>query len=204
MDSFGEICTMFTGIIEATGIVKEVVMTGSNRSFWIDSPLSNEFKVDQSISHSGVCLTIEETKEWTHRVTAIDETLKKTNLENWVPGTPVNIERCLAINGRLDGHFVQGHVDTTGKCLKRTEKNGSWEFVIEFPKKFAELIIEKGSVCLNGISLTAFNVKKNRFTVAIIPYTFGRTTIQHTIKGDLVNLEFDLLGKYLLRSLSFR
>jgi riboflavin synthase len=198
MDSFGEICTMFTGIIEATGIVKEVITNGTNRSFWVESPLSTEFKVDQSISHSGVCLTVDEINDSSHRVTAIDETLKKTNIDNWVAGTLVNIERCLAINGRLDGHFVQGHVDTTGKCLKRTEKHGSWEFVIGFPKKFAGLIIEKGSICLDGISLTAFNVKKNRFTVAVIPFTFDHTTIQHTIKGDLVNLEFDLLGKYLL------
>ncbi len=204
MDSFGEICTMFTGIIEATGIVKEVITNGSNRSFWVESPLSTEFKVDQSISHSGVCLTVEEIKGSSHRVAAIDETLKKTNLENWVVGTLVNIERCLAINGRLDGHFVQGHVDTTGKCLKRKEKNGSWEFVIEFPKKFAGLIIEKGSICLNGISLTSFNVKKNRFTVAVIPYTFDHTTIQQTIKGDLVNLEFDLLGKYITRRLELK
>jgi riboflavin synthase len=204
MDSFGEICTMFTGIIEATGLVKEIITNGSNRSFWVESPLSNEFKPDQSISHSGVCLTVEEIKGSIHRVTAIDETLKKTNLDNWVAGTIVNIERCLAINGRLDGHFVQGHVDTTGKCLERTEKNGSWEFVIEFPKKFAELIIEKGSVCLNGISLTAFKVKKNRFTVAIIPYTFDHTNIQQIIKGDLVNLEFDLLGKYINRKLELK
>ena len=204
MDSFGEICTMFTGIIEATGIVKEVITKGSNRSFWVESPLLNELKIDQSISHSGVCLTVEEIKSSAHRVTAIDETLKKTNLENWVEGTLVNIERCLAINGRLDGHFVQGHVDTTGKCLKRTEKNGSWEFTIEFPKKFAELIIEKGSICVNGISLTAFNVKKNRFTVAIIPYTFDHTNIQQLLKGDLVNLEFDLLGKYINRKLDLK
>ena len=195
---------MFTGIIETTGLVKEVITNGSNRSFWIESPLSYEFKVDQSISHSGVCLTVEEIKGSGHRVTAIHETIKKTNLSNWAEGTLVNIERCLVINGRLDGHFVQGHVDTTGKCLKKTEKNGSWEFVIEFPKKFAELIIEKGSVCLNGISLTAFNVKRNRFTVAIIPYTFDHTDIQQTIKGDPVNLEFDLLGKYINRKLGLK
>ena len=202
MDSFGEICTMFTGIIEATGVVKDVIANGSNISFWVESPLSPEFKVDQSISHSGVCLTVEEIKGMAHRVTAIDETLKKTNLQNWVAGSLVNIERCLAINGRLDGHFVQGHVDTTGECLKRTEKDGSWEFVIGFPKKFAELIIEKGSICMNGISLTAFNVKKNRFTVAVIPYTFDHTNIKQLLKGDLVNLEFDLLGKYISRKIS--
>jgi riboflavin synthase len=204
LDSFGEICTMFTGIIEATGIVTEVVTKGSNRYFWIKSRLSGEFKVDQSINHNGVCLTIEEVGDSTHRVTAIDETLKKTNLEDWVAGTLVNIERCLPINGRLDGHFVQGHVDGTGKCLKRIEKNGSWEFVIDFPKKFAGLIIEKGSVCLNGISLTAFNVKKSRFTVAVIPYTFEHTNIQQTMMGDQVNLEFDLLGKYITRRLELK
>ncbi len=204
MKSFGEICTMFTGIIEATGIIKEVIVKGSNRSFLVESPLSAEFKVDQSISHSGVCLTVEEIKGAVHRVTAIAETLKKTNLENWTTGSLINIERCLAINGRLDGHFVQGHVDTTGKCLERKEKNGSWEFVIEFPKKFASLVIEKGSVCLNGISLTAFNVRKNRFTVAIIPYTFDHTNIHQTLKGDRVNLEFDLLGKYINRKLELK
>ena len=204
MDSFRDICTMFTGIIETTGKVKEVIVNGSNRSFWVESPISHEFKVDQSVSHSGVCLTVEEIKESVHRVTAIDETLKKTTLDDWNEDTIVNIERCLPINGRLDGHFVQGHVDTTGECVKRTEKKGSWEFVIEFPKKFAELIIEKGSVSLNGISLTAFNVKKNRFTVAIIPYTFEHTNMHRVLAGDTVNLEFDLLGKYINRKLELK
>jgi riboflavin synthase len=195
---------MFTGIIETTGIIKEIIDHGSNRTFWIESSLSAEFKVDQSISHSGVCLTVEEIKESLHRVTAIEETLSKTNLKNWATGTMVNIERCLPLNGRLDGHFVQGHVDTTGTCLKRKEKRGSWEFEFEFPGKFAELIIEKGSITVNGISLTAFNVKKKSFTVAIIPFTFEHTNIQSIDKGDKVNLEFDLLGKYLLRRLSLK
>jgi len=195
---------MFTGIIEATGKVIDVVMDGSNRSFWVESPLSNEFKVDQSVCHSGVCLTVEEINGSVHRVTAIDETLKKSNLKNWAVGTLVNLERCLTVNGRLDGHFVQGHVDTKGKCLERTEKKGSWEFVIEFPKKFAELVIEKGSICVNGISLTIFNVKKNRFTVAIIPYTFGHTDVKVIVPGDFVNLEFDLLGKYINRKLELK
>ena len=132
---------MFTGIIETTGLVKDIIINGLNRTFWIESSLSPEFKVDQSVSHNGVCLTIEEIKGSLHRVTAIDETLQKTTLGSWIAGSLVNIERCLPLNGRLDGNFVQGHVDTTGTCINRTEKNGSWEFEIEFHEKFAELII---------------------------------------------------------------
>ena len=193
---------MFTGIIETTGLVKDIIINGLNKTFWIESSLSPEFKVDQSVSHSGVCLTIEELKGTQHRVTAIDETLQKTNLNNWVTGSLVNIERCLSLNGRLDGHFVQGHVDIPGNCINRTEKKGSWEFEIEFPEKFAELIIEKGSVCLNGISLTAFNVSKNSFSVAIIPYTFGHTNMKELRVADDVNLEFDMVGKYIARKIS--
>jgi riboflavin synthase len=190
---------MFTGIIEATGSVKEVIPNGSNKTFWVQSSVSPELKIDQSVSHSGVCLTVEEIRGDQHRVTAIDETLKKTNLADWQTGTTINIERCLPLNGRLDGHFVQGHVDATGTCKKRTEKAGSREFEFEFPKKFAALIIEKGSVSVNGISLTAFNVKKKSFTVAVIPYTFEHTNIKEINPGDKVNLEFDLVGKYILR-----
>lgn len=195
---------MFTGIIETIGTVKSVISNGSNQTFWVESELSGSFKIDQSVSHSGVCLTVEEIKDNQHRVTAIAETLDKTNLGTWAEGEKVNIERCLQVNSRLDGHFVQGHVDTTGICKKRREKKGSWEFEFEFPAKFAELIIEKGSVCVNGISLTAFNVKKKRFTVAIIPYTFEHTNIHTIEEGSLVNLEFDLLGKYLQRRLSLK
>lgn len=195
---------MFTGIIEATGTVKTVISNGSNKTFWIECKISPELKVDQSVSHSGVCLTVEEIRDNCHRVTAIDETLRKTNIGKWVTGTPVNLERCLPVNGRLDGHFVQGHVDTIGTCLKRREKDGSWEFEFGFPGKFAELIIEKGSIAVNGISLTAFNVKKKSFTVAIIPFTFEHTNIHTIHKGDTVNLEFDILGKYLLRRLSLK
>ena len=190
---------MFTGIIEAPGIIKDIISTGSNKTFWIGSSLAAEFTVDQSVSHSGVCLTVEEIKGALHRVTAIDETLSKTNLKYWATGNIVNIERSLPLNGRLDGHFVQGHVDTTALCINKTEKSGSWEFEIEFPEKFTALIIEKGSICLNGISLTAFNVKKDRFTVAIIPYTFEHTNIKQTEVGGKVNLEFDMLGKYIQR-----
>jgi riboflavin synthase len=193
---------MFTGIIETAGVVKELISNGSNKTFWVESPISAELKADQSVSHSGVCLTVEEIMGHMHRVTAIEETLQKTNIGAWAAGTAVNIERCLALNSRLDGHFVQGHVDTTGTCLHRKEKNGSWEFEFEFPPKFAELVIEKGSVCLNGISLTAFHVKKKKFTVAIIPYTYEHTNIQYIQPGDTVNIEFDLIGKYLLRRLS--
>jgi riboflavin synthase len=190
---------MFTGIIESMGVVKEVIFNGSNKTFWISSPLSDQFKVDQSISHSGVCLTVEAIKNPLYRVTAIDETLKKTTIGSWAIGTAVNIERCLQLNGRLDGHFVQGHVDTTGTCVSRTEKDGSWEFIIEFPKAFAPLVIEKGSICINGISLTAFNVGPSSLTVAIIPYTFEHTNINTVQKGTPVNLEFDMIGKYIQR-----
>lgn len=193
---------MFTGIIETTGIVKDLISNGSNKTFWVQSPISGELKVDQSVSHSGVCLTVEEIKEGMHRVTAIEETLQKTNIGSWSAGTIVNIERCLVLNGRLDGHFVQGHVDTTGTCIAKKEKNGSWEFEFEFPSKFAELLIEKGSVCINGISLTVFHVKKKKFTVAIIPYTYEYTNIKYVNPGDTINIEFDLIGKYLLRRLS--
>jgi riboflavin synthase len=190
---------MFTGIIETVGRIAEIIPNGSNKSFWVESPLSAEFKVDQSVSHSGICLTIEDVQGQLHKVTAIEETLKKTNLGSWQPGTPVNIERSLLLNSRLDGHFVQGHVDTTGICKRLKEKAGSWEFVFDFPRKFAGLIIEKGSICVNGISLTAFEVKKKSFTVAIIPFTFEHTNIGQVRPGDAVNLEFDLLGKYIQR-----
>lgn len=193
---------MFTGIIEALGEVKEVIASGSNRVFRIGSPLSPAFRVDQSVSHNGVCLTVDENRDGFHRVTAIEETLQKTNLGSWKPGTLVNIERCLQLNGRLDGHFVQGHVDTTAMCTGVAEKDGSREFVFTFPEKFAELVIEKGSVCVNGISLTAFNVDRNSFTVAIIPYTFEHTNIQQITPGSTANLEFDMIGKYIQRRIT--
>lgn len=192
---------MFTGIIETVGVVKDVIVNGSNKTFWIESSLSTEFKVDQSVSHSGVCLTIEEISGNQHRVTAIDETLRKTNLGSYTAGTLVNIERCLPLNGRLDGHFVQGHVDTTGSCVKKTQKEGSWELEFKFPEKFGSFIIEKGSICVEGISLTAFNVTKNSFTVAIIPYTFDHTNCKEIVEGSSVNVEFDLLGKYIQKKL---
>lgn len=193
---------MFTGIIQSTGVIKAVISNGYNKTFWVESSISGELKTDQSVSHSGVCLTVEEVGEKSHRVTAIDETLGKTNLAAWKEGTLINLEQCLQLNDRLDGHIVQGHVDATGECTKRKEKKGSWEFEFSFPKKLAGLIIEKGSICVNGISLTCFDVKRKSFRVAIIPYTFEYTNIKEVQEGDLVNIEFDLIGKYLLRTLS--
>jgi riboflavin synthase len=193
---------MFTGIIEATGIVKEVITNEPNRSFWIESRISGEFQPDQSVSHDGVCLTVEEVGIGMHKVTAIPETLKKTCLSNWKEGTVVNLERCLRLEDRLDGHIVQGHVDCTATCLSVNKKKGSREFEFGFPRKFAALVIEKGSVCINGISLTAFDVKKKSFRVAIIPYTLEYTNVGNIKKRTVVNIEFDIIGKYLLRSLS--
>ncbi|HEX4374583.1 MAG TPA: riboflavin synthase [Puia sp.] len=191
---------MFTGIIEDIGVIKKISSKSKNKTFWIESSISKELKIDQSLSHSGVCLTVEEINSNVHRVTAIDETLKKTNLGNWKTGDLVNLERCLQMNGRLDGHIVQGHVDATGICKSRKENGGSWEFSFEFPKKFSHLVIEKGSICLNGISLTAFNVKKKSFSVAIIPYTFEHTDIKNVFPESKANLEFDMIGKYILKN----
>ena len=190
---------MFTGIIESTGSVKEVISTGNNKTFWINSPLATALKVDQSLSHNGVCLTVEAIKDGQHRVTAIAETLLKTNLRNWQPGTILNLERCMQLNGRLDGHIVQGHVDCIAECTGIVEKGGSWEFDFSFPEGFSNNIIEKGSVTINGISLTLFNVAHHSFTVAIIPYTYQHTNMNVLKKGDFVNIEFDVVGKYVER-----
>ena len=195
---------MFTGIIEAIGTIETVISSGTNRTFWVASPISTEFSIDQSISHNGVCLTIEEIKNGQHRITAIDETLAKTNLRNWEKGTSVNIERCLQMNGRLDGHIVQGHVDTTARCIEIKSKDGSWEYTFQFDKKFASLIIEKGSITINGTSLTLFNVTDNSFSIAIIPYTYEHTNIQFVQKEDEVNIEFDMIGKYVNRFMQFK
>ena len=192
---------MFTGIIETIGRVEEIITSGTNKTFWISSPLSHELKVDQSISHNGVCLTVEALQDHRHRVTAIAETLQKSNIGHWQNGDLVNLERCMIMNGRLDGHIVQGHVDTTATCTQRKELDGSWEFRFRFPDQFTTLVIEKGSISLNGISLTIFNVSANEFTVAIIPYTFEHTNIQNILPGTTVNLEFDMVGKYVNRFL---
>ncbi|MEN9297698.1 MAG: hypothetical protein RLZZ429_11 [Bacteroidota bacterium] len=190
---------MFTGIIESIGKVISMEKNGSNISFWIESPISGELKIDQSISHEGACLTVDQLSKGQHRVTAIEETLKKTNLSGWQAGSIVNLERCMVMNGRLDGHIVQGHVDCTATCIERKELAGSWEFCFQIPESYAHLIIEKGSIAVNGTSLTCFEVTNNSFKVAIIPYTFEHTSIQQVIEGSVVNIEFDILGKYIDR-----
>jgi riboflavin synthase len=190
---------MFTGIIENLGQIVRINPNGSNVSFWVKSAMSNQLKVDQSVSHNGVCLTVEQIMDDSHKVTAIEETLLKTNLSKLVVGDCVNLERCLQMNGRIDGHIVQGHVDDVATCTNAIEKDGSWEYTFEFNEKFAALLIEKGSVCVNGISLTAFNVTTTSFTVAIIPYTYINTSIKNIDVDGLVNVEFDVLGKYILR-----
>ena len=190
---------MFTGIIETTGTITGILTNGSNKTFLISSPLANELKVDQSLSHNGVCLTVEAIKEAVHQVTAIEETLVKTDLGKWDQGSIINLERCMQLNGRLDGHIVQGHVDCTAECIAINAKEGSTEFTFSFDKKFATLIIEKGSITVNGISLTCFNITENSFTVAIIPYTFEHTNIKALRVNDRVNIEFDMLGKYINR-----
>lgn len=193
---------MFTGIIEAIGNVVSRRESGSNITFWVESPVSRELKEDQSISHNGVCLTVEAVEDNRHQVTAVAETLEVSNLGSWQPGTPVNLERCMLMNGRLDGHIVQGHVDGTAVCQKIVSKEGSTEYTFEFDPRFAPLVIEKGSISLNGISLTVFKVTETTFTVAIIPYTISHTNIRQITTGSIVNLEFDVIGKYVLRQLN--
>jgi riboflavin synthase len=195
---------MFTGIIEAAGAVTVVHPELGNKTFWINSPISSSFKIDQSVSHNGVCLTIEEIKNGEHRVTAIAETLAKTNLDSWKVGARVNIERCMQLNDRIDGHLVQGHVDAIAECTALKETNGSWQYRFSFPREFSSLVIEKGSITLNGISLTVFNVKNSQFEVAIIPYTYQHTNIKDVVIGSTVNIEFDLIGKYVHRFLSLK
>lgn len=195
---------MFTGIIETLGVVKDITTSGTNKSFWVESSLAGELKVDQSLSHNGVCLTVEAIKGNLHKVTAVLETLQKTNLNNCKAGDYINLERCLQPSGRLDGHFVQGHVDSTGTVIEKTDLNGSWQFSFRFPENFAPLVIEKGSISLNGISLTVFNVTNTGFSVAIIPYTYEHTNLQQVNVGDTVNLEFDMIGKYINRLVQTR
>ncbi len=190
---------MFTGIIEALGQVQDITSQGTNKTFWISSPLTGELKVDQSIAHNGVCLTVEAIKEDRYQVTAVKETLDKTNLGSWQTGSFINLERSLLPSSRLDGHFVQGHVDTTGICKSIKDCNGSYEITFGFPEEHAPLIIEKGSICINGISLTAFSVGRNSYKVAIIPFTWTHTNLQYLQENDKVNLEFDMVGKYILR-----
>lgn len=191
---------MFTGIIEALGSLQEIHKEGNNIRFLIESPISHELKVDQSVSHDGVCLTVTAIDEGKHWVTAVHETLLKTQLSTWQKGRVINLERAMLLGDRLDGHIVQGHVDTVGVVKSITPQDGSTLFTFHFPEKFAALLIEKGSICVNGTSLTAFDIDNSSFHVAIIPYTFAHTNFQYLNVGDQVNLEFDVLGKYILRS----
>ncbi len=190
---------MFTGIIEGLGVVQKITEEGSNKSFSIKSDIAPEMKVDESICHNGVCLTVEDISNDIYKVTAIKETLDKTNIGTWKPGESINLERSMKMNGRLDGHIVQGHIDSTAKCISHEDVGGSHEFTFEFDKKFAGLVIEKGSISLNGISLTIFNLGLNTFSVAIIPYTYKHTNMQYLQIGMEVNIEFDLIGKYVSR-----
>ena len=193
---------MFTGIIEAVGTVIDIRPELENKTFWIDSSISTSLKPDQSVSHNGVCLTVEESKNGRHKITAIKETLSKSNIDSWEVGSIVNLERCMQLNSRLDGHMVQGHVDATAECIDVKEMQGSWQFQFRIPVLFNSLIIEKGSISLNGISLTIFNVRSDQFEVAIIPYTYDHTNIKELTIGSVVNIEFDVIGKYVNRYLS--
>lgn len=190
---------MFTGIIDAVGTVQNITSQGTNKSFYIKSKISSELGIDESISHNGVCLTVEEITDDVYKLTAIKETLEKTNIGGWKSGDLINLERSMKMGGRLDGHIVQGHVDCTAICIAKKDLEGSYEFTFEFDKKYAGLVIEKGSISLNGISLTIFNVSLNTFSVAIIPYTFEHTNMQSLQKGMQVNIEFDMIGKYVSR-----
>lgn len=190
---------MFTGIIESKGEVVALEMRGTNVDLWIRSGLSNSLKVDQSVAHNGVCLSVVEVADGMHRVTAIDETIRRTTLGTWATQTLVNLERCLPVDGRLDGHIVQGHVDTVVFCAAVSERGGSWWIEFNYPESYAHLIVEKGSVCLDGISLTVAELGAHSVAVAIIPYTWEHTNAQHWKAGSMVNFEADILGKYVAR-----
>ncbi len=188
---------MFTGIIEALGTVSDIRKEGTNVRYAISSPISRELKVDQSVSHNGVCLTVVQQEGNIHRVTAILETLAKSNLGKLKVGDRVNLERSMLNNGRFDGHIVQGHVDQVGTCRSVKDESGSWLFDFEYDPVQGNITIEKGSISVNGTSLTCFNSRSNGFTVAIIPYTYENTNFNQIQPGDLVNLEFDIVGKYI-------
>lgn len=188
---------MFTGIVECVGVVTSIHVNGTNRMLEFTSPVSHELHVDQSLAHNGVCLTVTELNGDKHRVEAVDETLIRSNLGELKVGDQVNLERSLAANGRLDGHMVQGHIDQTGVCSQIVNKDGSWLMNFDFKSGKSSLVVDKGSICVNGVSLTCFNTSDTHFSVAIIPYTFDHTNLGTLKTGDLVNLEFDILGKYL-------
>lgn len=190
---------MFTGIIETLGKISGLTKEGSNVHFTVASAISNELKIDQSVAHNGVCLTVVNVSGETHTVTAIAETLQKSNLGSLKVGDLVNLERCMQLNGRLDGHIVQGHVDQTAVCVDLRDAGGSWVYTFSYDAGNGNVTVEKGSICVNGISLTVVNSKDNSFSVAIIPYTYEHTNLQQVKEGDTVNLEFDIIGKYVAR-----
>ena len=188
---------MFTGIIEEIGLVTEIRQDGGNVHFTIQSKLSDELKIDQSVAHNGCCLTVVEMKPGTHTVTAIQETLQKTNLGSWELGSKINLERCMSLNGRLDGHIVQGHVDGLARCVSIADEDGSWRYRFDYQSDF--VTVEKGSVTINGTSLTVVDSEDGAFSVCIIPYTYEHTNFHTLIVGTEVNLEFDIIGKYVAR-----
>ncbi|NLJ06557.1 MAG: riboflavin synthase [Sphingobacteriales bacterium] len=190
---------MFSGIVETMGKVTRIEKKGTNLTFFIETGILKELHVDQSVSHNGVCLTIEKVYDDCYQITAVEETLNKTNLGRLKPGDYVNLERSLRMDSRFDGHIVQGHVDTTAECIDFQEADGSWYYRFKFQPGKNHLLVEKGSVCLDGVSLTAFNVdnQKGEFTVAIIPFTYQVTDFQFIRPGTIVNIEFDVLGKYI-------
>ena len=190
---------MFTGIIEATGRVENIEKEGTNILFTMSCPFTKELKIDQSISHDGCCLTVYDIENQQYKIAAIHETLEKTNLGNWKIGTEVNLERCVLMNGRLDGHIVQGHVDQTGVVKSIENKNGSHLITIEHSEKDRFVTVPQGSIAVNGISLTVAYSGEDEFSVAIIPYTWEHTNLKHLSTGDRVNLEFDVIGKYIAK-----
>ncbi|MBT3442357.1 MAG: riboflavin synthase [Flavobacteriaceae bacterium] len=191
---------MFTGIIEDQGIVLGLEVNRGNLNITLSSKLTSEFKIDQSVSHNGICLTIVEIKDNAYTVTAIKETIAKTNIGKWQIGEVVNLERAMIIGARLDGHMIQGHIDQVGECFKIDKTNGSWEYTFQYNPS-DNLTVEKGSIAVNGISLTVVQSDDNSFSVAIIPYTYNHTNFQNLTIGSVVNLEFDVLGKYLAKML---
>jgi len=190
---------MFTGIIEVLGKVEQIVTEGTNVHYTVSCPLSNEFKIDQSVSHNGCCLTVISLAEGQHTVTAIEETLKRTNIGDLKVGDVVNIERAMSASARFDGHFVQGHVDTTAKCIAVETVEGSWYFSFQYNLKPEWLLVDKGSICINGVSLTVVEPQGDTFSVAIIPFTYEHTVFHKIEVGSTVNLEFDMIGKYITK-----
>ena len=193
---------MFTGIIEAQGRILSIHDEGTNRHFTLNSPFTHELRVDQSVAHDGCCLTVVAIEGDQYTVTAIQETLNKTNLSKWEVGRVINLERCMPANGRFDGHIVQGHIDTTATCIERKDLRGSWEFTFTYNED--QLTVEKGSITINGVSLTVVNSSPKQFSVCIIPYTYEHTNFHEFMIGTVVNLEFDIIGKYVAKMLKNR